>query len=216
MKQLIILLLLIIACTIGYGKYKQYKRYNSPNVDYKTTKKIDTEYHNQEVVLNYYKAIENTNSFIKMEWTANDIDVRSPEDDSEKTKLAVKNYAEKLATIKYYESKLEKSFLLKAKGLSNEEIQFLEKTGTSYKAYQESLVNTKIKSMFNANIKMNYGHKNALIFEIQKQLNKKGFEVSLDGAYKTETLNAIKTFEEKNNLFADGVLDVLTIDALFE
>ena len=205
---------MIIAFTIGYGKYQQYKRYNSLNVDYKTTKKIDTEYHNQELVLNYYKAIEDTNSFVKMQWTANDIDVRTPEEDTEETKLAVKKYAEKLATIKYYESKLEKSFLLKAKGLSNEEILFLEKTGTNLKDYQKSLVNNKIKSMFNANVKMNYGHKNALIFEVQKQLNKKGIEVTLDGVYKIETLNAIKHFEEKNNLFPDGLLDVLTIDAL--
>ena len=70
--------------------------------------------------------------------------------------------------------------------------------------------------MFNADKKLDYGNKSALIFEIQKQLNLKGFEIKLDGVYKLETLNAIKGFEEKNNLFVDGVLDVLTLDALFE
>jgi peptidoglycan hydrolase-like protein with peptidoglycan-binding domain len=63
---------------------------------------------------------------------------------------------------------------------------------------------------------MLYGDKSALIFEIQKQLNQNGFEVKIDGVYKLETLNAIKNFEEKNNLFIDGVLDVLTLDVLFE
>ena len=41
-------------------------------------------------------------------------------------------------------------------------------------------------------------------------------EVRVDGLYKIETLNAIKAFEEKNNLFEDGLLDVLTLDALFK
>jgi hypothetical protein len=216
MKQLIILLLLIIAFFIGYGQYSQYKRFNSPDVDYKITKEIDDAYYNQETVINYYKAIEDLNSFVKMQWTVNDIDVRTPEENTEEAKLAVKKYADKLATIKYYESKLEKSSELKTKGFSNEEIQFLENTGTDLKSYQKSIAINKIKSMFNPDKTMLYGDKSALIFEIQKQLNQNGFEVKIDGVYKLETLNAIKDFEEKNNLFIDGVLDVLTLDALFE
>ncbi|WP_343329583.1 peptidoglycan-binding domain-containing protein [Polaribacter staleyi] len=216
MKQLIILLLLIIAVSIGFGKYQQYKRYNTPNVDYKTAKKLDLSYYNQETVLNYHKAIEALNSYVKMQWTANDIDVRTPEDDTEKTKLAVKKYADKLATIRYYENKLENSFVLKANGLNNKEIQFLEETGTDFKAYQKSLAKNKIKSMFNPDKALINGHKTAFIYEIQKQLNKKGFEITTDGVYKIETLNAIKSFEEKNNLFADGILDILTLDVLFE
>ncbi|KGL63845.1 peptidoglycan-binding domain-containing protein [Polaribacter sp. Hel1_85] len=216
MKQLIILLLLIIAFIIGYGQYKQYKRYNSPNIDYKTDKKLDLEYYNQEQVLNYNEAIENLNSYVMLQWTANSIDVRTPEDDDEETKQAVEKYAKKLAILKYYEAKLEKSSILKEKGLSNKEIQFLEETGTDLKTYNKTLATNKIKSMFNADKKIIYGQKSALIYEIQKKLISNGFEITLDGFYKTETLNAIKNFEEKNNLFVDGVLDALTLDALFK
>jgi hypothetical protein len=216
MKQLIILLLLIIAFLIGYGKYKQHKRYNSPNVDYKTDKKLDFEYHNQELVINYHKAVEDLNSFIMLQWTANDIDVRTPEEENLETKLALKKYANKLATIKYFETKLEKSAALKEKGISNSEIKFLEETGTDLKTYKHSQEIAKIKSMFNENEKMIYGHKSALIFEVQKKLLANGITLQVDGLYKIETLNAIKTFEEKNNLFADGFLDVLTLDALFK
>ncbi|MCL7753280.1 peptidoglycan-binding domain-containing protein [Polaribacter sp. Z022] len=216
MKQLIIFLLLIIAFIIGYGKYSQYKRYNSPNVDYKTDKKIDLEYHNQELVLNYYKAIEDLNSYVMMQWSTNGIDVRTPEDDNEETKIAVKKYSNKLATIKYYESKLEKSISLKNKGASNKEIKFLEQTGTDLQSHLKSIAIKKIKSMFDPKEKMIYGQKNALIFEVQKRLISKGIIVVNDGLYKIETLNAIKTFEEKNNLYPDGILDVLTLDALFK
>ena len=216
MKQLIILLLLIIAFIIGFGKYNQYKRYNSPNVDYKTEKTLDLEYHNQDLVLNYYKAIENLNSYVMMQWTANSIDVRTPEDDNEETKLAVTKYAEKLATINYYETKLEKSSSLKTKGFSNSEIRYLEETGTDLKSYNNLLAINKIKSMFNTNEKLVYGQKSALIYEVQKRLTAKGFKITLDGVYQIETLQAIKAFEEKNNLFTDGSLDVLTLDALFK
>lgn len=216
MKQLIIFLLIIIALIIGYGKYNQYKRYNSPNVDYKTDTKIDLEYHNQELVINYYNAIENLNGFVKTQWTSNDIDVRTPENDDDETKLAISKYADKLATVKYYEAKLKKSATLKSNGLSNKEIKFLEETGTDYKAYKHSLKIAKIKNLFNAEDKIVYGHKSALIFEVQKKLLANGIELDLDGFYKIETFNAIKTFEEKNNLFPDGNLDLLTLDALFD
>ena len=216
MKQLIIFLLLIIAFLIGYGKYSQYKRYNSPNVDYKTDKKIDFQYHNQELVLKYYKAKEDVNSYVMTQWSVNSIDVRTPESDNEETKLAVSKYSDKLATLKYYENKLEESASLKQKGLSNKEIKFLEESGLNLKSYNKDIAVSKIKSMFNANEKMFYGQKSALIYEVQKTLKNKGFEIVLDGVYKIETLNALKDFEEKNNLFADGILDILTLDALFD
>jgi hypothetical protein len=215
MKQLIILLLIIIALIIGIGKYQQYQRYNSPKVNYKTDKKLDFEYHNQEVVINYYKVIEDLNSYIMMQWSANEIDVRTPEDDNEETKLAVIKYSEKLAIIAYYETKLEKSLNLKANGLNNSEIKYLENIGTDLASYNKLLVNNKIKTMFKSNQKINYNQKSTLIFEVQKRLIANGYKITLDGVYKEETLNAIKVFEEKNNLFADGILDVLTLDAIF-
>lgn len=216
MKQLIILLLLIIVFIIGFGKYNQYKRYNSPEVNYKIDKSLDLEYYNQEMVMNYNNAIEDLNSFVMMQWTANNIDVRTPEDDNAQTKLAVAKYAKKLGDIKYFESKLEKSASLKSNGLSNKEIKFLEETGSDLKTYKKQLKINKIKSLFNADEKLTYGHKSPLIFEVQKKLVANGIDLTIDGFYKTETLDAIKLFEEKNNLFADGNLDVLTLDALFD
>ena len=216
MKQLIILILIIIAFFIGFGKYEQYKRYRSPEVDYKTAKALDLEYHNQELLMNYYNAVEDLNSYVMMQWSANGIDVRTPEDDNEKTKLAVTRYSEKLAQIKYYETKLDKSARLKENGLSNKEIKFLEETGTDLKVYKHAQEVNKIKSMFDDKQKLSYGQTSALIYEIQKKLVALGDSIPVDGIYKRETKNAIKNFEENNNLFADGFLDVLTLDLLFK
>ncbi|QOD60891.1 peptidoglycan-binding protein [Polaribacter haliotis] len=218
MKQIIIFLLLIIAFFIGFGKYQQYKRYNTPKLEYKTDKKIDMECHNQDLVFDYFNAIEDLNSWVKLQWTANDIDVVTPEDDDTETKFAVKKYADKLAKVKYYEAKLEKSALLKEKGLSNKEIKYLEETGTNLKTHlqEQELASYKsrMKTLFSDSKKIVSNQKTALIFEVQKLLVKNGFNIAVDGIYRAETSNAIKSFEEINNLFADGKLDILTLDAL--
>lgn len=215
MKQIIIFLLLVIAFFIGYGKYNQYKRYNFSNVNYTTNKTLDVNYYNQEFVINYYKAIEDLNSYVVSQWTANKIDVRTPKNDDEQTKLAIKKYANKLATIKFYETKLENSNSLKKQGFSNTEIQFLETTGTNLKDFKHKQEVDKIKNLFNQGEKLVFGKTSPLIFELQKQLNKKGFKIDIDGVYQIETLNAIKNFEEKNNLFPDGKIDLLTLDTLY-
>jgi hypothetical protein len=41
-----------------------------------------------------------------------------------------------------------------------------------------------------------------------------GFKIEIDGLYKLETFNAIQSFETSNNLFPDGKLDLLMLNAL--
>lgn len=60
------------------------------------------------------------------------------------------------------------------------------------------------------------GRKSAYIYEIQKVLKSKGYELELDGVFQTLTFDAIKDFETKNNLYADGVLDKFTLEALIK
>jgi hypothetical protein len=216
MKQLIIFLLIVIVALIGYGKYSQYKRYNSPEINYKTDKKLDIAYHNQELVLNYYEAIENLDSYIMLQWSANDIDVRTPKEDNIETRNAVDTYAKKVAKVKYYESILENSLQLKAKGLSNKEVKFLEETGIDIETYQKKESFAKIKSLFDPNINLYKGETNAIIYEVQKRLNELGYLIKIDGVYRIETLEAIKAFEEKNNLLPDGFIDVLSLELMFK
>jgi hypothetical protein len=216
MKQIIILLLIIIASIIGYGKYSDYKRYNAPEVNYRTEAQIDVAYHDQVLLLNYNEAIENLNGYVMLQWTANEIDVRTPEDDNLKSKNAVEKYAKKLAKVRYYEAILENSLQLKEKGLSNTQIKFIQENGIDLETYQRKLKYEKIKSLLTTNIKLYNGSKNAIIYEVQKELNNKGYQLTIDGVYRIETLNAIKKFEESNNLLADGLLDELTVEMIFQ
>ena len=216
MKKIIIFLLVIIVLLIGYGKYSQYKRYSSPEINYKTDKNVDVSYHNQEILMNYYEAVEALDSYVMLQWSANEIDVRTPEDDDIETKVAVENYAKKLAKVHYYEAILENSTNLKEKGLDNKEIKFIETEGVDLKTYKRKLKYDKIKNLFNSNVKLYNGEKNAIIYEVQKELNRNGDTITVDGVYRIETFNAIKAFEEKNNLLADGYLDDLTLELMFE
>jgi len=68
----------------------------------------------------------------------------------------------------------------------------------------------------NDNVKLYNGSKNAIIYEVQKELNNKGYKIKIDGVYRIETLNAIKEFEKSNNLLADGLLDELTVEIMFQ
>ncbi len=216
MKQIIIFLLIVILALIGYGKYSQYKRYNAPEVNYEPIKKIDVNYHNKGILFDYYKAVKELDSYVMLQWTANEIDVRTPEDDDIETKTAVSIYADKLAKVNYYEAILNNSLQLKDKGLTNKEIQFIEEKGIDIDTYQKQNSYLRIKNLFNPNVNLYNGEKNAIVYEVQKRLVELGDSIKIDGVYRIETLNAIKTFEEKNHLLADGYLDVLTIDYLFK
>ncbi|WP_299061457.1 peptidoglycan-binding protein [uncultured Polaribacter sp.] len=216
MKQIIIFLLLIIVILIGYGKYNQYKRYNSPKVNYTSSKTVDLEHYNQDIVLKYYESVEELNSYVMLQWSANNIDVRTPEDDDNKTKIAVKTYAKKLAVVKYYEDILSKSSELKSKGLTNIEIEFLDKNGIDLKTYNKNLYKNKLITLFKNTPQIKFGSKHPIVYEIQKILIKKGYKLELDGVYKKVTFNIIKNFETKNNFLSDGVLDLLTLEALLK
>ena len=107
-------------------------------------------------------------------------------------------------------------FNLKQNGLSNIEVKTIEEEGIDLETFKEQEEFAKIKNLYNPNVNLYNGEKNAIIYEVQKRLVSLGDSIKIDGVYRIETLNAIKNFETKNNLLADGYLDVLTIDLLFK
>ena len=219
MKKILIAILVVIVLIFAYSEYKEYKRFNPPNSSYTISEAIDLNYFDQSVVYNYNDAIQNLNGYIATQWSANGIDVKNPESDDEETQFAVAEYNKKLAKIKFYEAKLEQSKGLKSKGLTNAEIKNLVTEGISLEDYNSRQKVNKYNKMMLSNFKENrlgLGAKNHFVFEIQKLLVKKGYDIPVDGVYKNVTSNAIKDFETKNNLFSDGKLDAMTLDLLLK
>lgn len=204
MKAIIIVLLAIIVAILGYNFYTSWHRFHPPNYHYTPTVEVPENHADKSLLLAYYEAVEKLNGYVITQWSANSIDVRNPEDDDDATNAAVLTYASKLATVKYYEGQLTAT-----------EVKKTTSKTPSEKEKRKKL----IEKMFYANQNDNafkLGEKNALIFEVQRILIEKGETVSHDGLYRIETQTALKNFEAKNNLFPDGKLDALTLDALLK
>ena len=219
MKQILIVILVVILLIFGYNQYSNYKRFHSPGVDYTSNKKIDLNYHDKNFLLNYYQAIEDLNSYVRIQWVTQDVDVRNPEDDDEDTKNAVLGYNKKLGLVKFYEDKLVESAVLKNQGISNKEIIVFEQNGLKAKDYNQYLKRKFLIDTYKSNpekYSLKVGDYSSFIFELQKKLVEKGHEIPIDGLFRDITFNAVRAFEEKNGLFPDGKIDMLTLEYLVQ
>jgi hypothetical protein len=219
MKQILIVILVVILLIFGYNQYSNYKRFHSPGVDYVSDKKIDLNYHDKNFLLNYYQAIEDLNSYVRTQWVTQSVDVRNPEDNDEDTKNAVSGYNKKLGIVKFYEDKLVESAILKNQGISNKEIVIFEQNGLKAKDYNQYLKRKFLIDTYKSNpekYSLKVGDYSSFIFELQKKLVEKGHDIPIDGLFRDITFNAVRAFEEKNGLFPDGKVDLLTLEYLVQ
>ena len=204
MKKIIIFLLLVILGFIAWGQYKEYKRFTLESYEYQVPENIASIDTTDDLLLDYYEAVEQVNGYVITQWSANEIDVRVPEDDDEVTQAAVKEYGDLLAKVKYYENLI----------LSPKE--------TPKKVENKGQLDQRkelIRAQFYADPKGNelrLGDRNALVFEIQRILIAHGDSILHDGLFRQETFNALRNFEQANGLFPDGKLDALTLEKLLD
>ena len=95
MKQLIIVLLSIIVLFIGVHIYTNYQRFHGVKSEYKTRATLDLNYYDTSVITNYYRSVEELNSYVRMQWAENSIDVRLPQNETQETKDALLEYIKK-------------------------------------------------------------------------------------------------------------------------
>lgn len=217
MKQIIIALLTSIVLILSYNLYKNHQRFHSPEIDYVCKQNIDKNYHNKIVLQNYYQAIEDVNNYVRSAYVNNDVDVRNPERTDIDTKAVVVEYTKKLGIVKMYENQLVQSAKIKSEGLTDNEVITFEQSGYVGKDYDEYIKKKFLLDTFNNNpdkYSLNIGDYNSFVFELQKILVKKGYNIPIDGIFKDVTLNAISQFEQQNELLADGKLDALTLNYL--
>lgn len=217
MKQIIIFLLSIIVLILGFNFYQNYKRFNVPGVEYIGNQTIDKNYHDKNVLLSYYQAIEELNGYVRMQWSSNSIDVRNPKDDDQDTKIAVAGYTKLLGVVKFYEDNLIQSAKMKKQGLSNIDIIAFEDSGSEKSEYDSFLKKKFLLNTFKTNpekYSLKVGDYGAFVFELQKFLVKKGYNIPVDGLFRDITLKAIGEFEQKNNLLPDGKVDEVMLNYL--
>lgn len=219
MKQILIVILVVILLIFGYNQYSNYKRFHSPGVDYIKDKRIDLNYHDKSFLLNYYQSIEDLNAYVRIQWVQLDIDVRNPEDNNEDTKNAVLGYTKRLGIVKFYEDKLVESSILKSQGITNKEIMLFDQNGLKAKDYDQFFKRKFLNETYKSNpekYSLKVGDYNSFVFELQKELVEKGYNIPIDGQFRDITFNAIRAFEEKNGLLPDGKIDLLTLEYLLK
>lgn len=217
MKKILLFIIAIIILMYAYSEYKEYQRFHPKNANIQVSEHIDVNYHNKETVYKYFRALEDANNYMQMQWSANEIDVRSPEKDNAETKFAVAKFADKVAKLNYFKALLEQSKTLKNKGLNNNDIKHIEVNNMTISDFSKEKSAKKQKQLLldmMPESELYSGESSAFIYEIQKLLVDHGFNIPVDGVYKTVTSETIKAFQLKNNLFPDGKINVITLEQL--
>lgn len=218
MKQIIIAISFVILFVIGYNQYINYKRFHPPaNYKISPNSKIDINYFDKPFLNEYYRKIESANSHALLSWTNHHIDVRAPKKANEKTRIAVEQYNKLKADVQFYESILVQSSELKAKGYSNADIMEWQQSGVDPSKLKEFKKNNEVRESLMNTLKSrswSVGDKGAGVYELQKLLIAKGYDMPKDGIFSSITQAAIKDFEEKNDLYPDGVIDEYALNLL--
>ncbi len=218
MKQLAIAFAIVILLVIGYNQYVNYTRFHPPhNYQLSANSKIDINYYDKPFLNEYYRKIASANTFALQAWTDRGIDVRAPKKSNEATQIAVASYNQLVADVQYYEAILIQSAELKTKGYSNADIQEWQNSGVDPSKLKEFRKNNEVRETLMNTLKSrtwSVGDKGAGVWELQKLLIAKGYDMPKDGIFSTITRDAIKDFEEKNDLYPDGVMDEYALNLL--
>ena len=206
MKRLFYLIVIITLPIIAWFQYSQYRRFHPPkDYSFPLSDDIDAEYHDPELIKSYYLAAEEIENYASYAWNKHGVDVKmgSPMDPEEKK--FVETWQKMIAAARFMELKLKNSKELKAKGMTNEQIRKQE-IGISYQLDAKDLLNNQVIAQ--------QGQESGTVYEIQKMLISRGYDIPLDGIFKEETYQAVQKFQQTRNLFPSGIVDMLTLKSL--
>ncbi len=208
MKKILFIVLIITLPTITYFQYKKYSRFSpSSSYEYMINDRVDSNYHDSQLVTEYFaKAIE-IGSFARTKWRSELIDVRFPDQNSANEMNAARYYNQLLARTKELEARLLVSRDLKDNGFSNDEIQLIES------GVPQELVKAKIDR--GSMVTLSIGDNSRFVWKLQERLISKGYPHQLDGLFGTATQSALINYQTDQNIFPSGAMNEEVFDRLF-
>jgi Putative peptidoglycan binding domain len=209
MKRIIILVVVVSLVALAITQYLRYKKFNVPNnYDYTVAENIDVNYHNASMLADYYTTAYQIGSLAREMWFNHSIDVKLTDKGDTQSINASLAYNQLWAKAKQIEGKLKEAKRLKDVGLSNEEIKYIEENGISEKNYYvHKLLSGKV---------LKDGDVSEGVWELQKLLNKAGFEIPIDGKFSKITETAIMDFQKSQNEYPSGIADTKTVRLLIK
>ena len=209
MKRVIILFFILATGFLLYFQYVKYRKFSPPNAyDYSiNTKDIDANYYNQVILNEYFEKATRLGNFAREQWHNYEIDVLSP-DNTPQAQNASKYYQQLLTRVKFLEAKLIASQKLKSQGFDNKAIQFIE---------EKEIAPANLKTYWLIGDKVfRKGDKDKAIWEIQKLINQRGFNIQIDGFFSDETEQAVKKIQEKHQVYPSGIIDIDFLQVLLQ
>lgn len=209
MKRLFALLVSVALILILWMEYLEYRRHRADGAyAFPVDTTIDWSYHNPELVTRYLLTAEEVGHYGRYCWAELGIDVEtdSPLDPDKKTHI--RTYQQLRASAKQLEMTLKASARLKSQGLSEAEVQ--------QQLEPEPSPRDRVTNLLDNPVLARPGDKGALVYEIQRRLIERQFNIPLDGIYRVETQRSIQTFQEQHQLYPSGEVDRRTLEKLFE
>ncbi len=209
MKRLAWLIVILAVPIIVYFQYKKHKRFNPPTLySYPTNDSIDVQYFDPSIVLQYYKNVYTIESVSRQLWYEKGIDIRFPDLTIEGSRSELDYYTSLWATTKILEKQLINSTRLKSQGLNNIDIRRIVVEGV-----MPSTINLDRWRMLE-NLKQ--GNEGQPVWELQKLLIDKGYELPFDGVFGLETYDQLIEFQKSKGLIPSGIVDIKTITKLVQ
>ncbi|MDF9794821.1 hypothetical protein OKW21_000084 [Catalinimonas alkaloidigena] len=200
MKRLAFLVIIIALPILVYFQYSNYERFHPPSTyDYVINDSIDVHYHDQSVLQQYYKNAFEIGTFARSSWRTYEIDVQFPDQEDEQSRQAVEYYQQLLTTTAHLEDVLIYSKGLKDKGFDNQQIAEIEKQGISPRGFllqQSGLLQG-----------LERGDKGEAVWELQRILQQKGYDLPVDGVFDVVTEDALKKYQQAEELYPSGKVD---------
>lgn len=208
MKKLVFIVIIVTLPVMAFFQFQNYRRFNPPVAyEYAISENIDVNYHDQNLVDEYFEKAIEIGAFARLKWRNEGLDVRFPNAGNQADVNAAKYWNELVARVRLLEGKLEQSSNLKTQGLTNEEIRIVE---SGFQVANLSLLQDQ------QNIQaIQVGDQSRFVWMVQKRLIDKGYEHVLDGLFGDDTQNAILSFQRDQNIYPEGLINEETFELLF-
>lgn len=208
--------LLLVLVVLGWLFFsflaKQYRKLNSKEIVYVISDSIDYQYHNHLFLNTYFQDVEQYNKDAMKLWVKKGIHPRKAKDTLNPwfRLLQAKEHKIRNAEILLKESKT-----LKSEGFSEADIRAMHEMGFQKEQY---LAHKSLALVYETLKDKNVGYSSRPedIWLSQQLINRKGFNIPVDGIFNYITDSALSSFQKSKALYESHKVDNITLKKLIE
>lgn len=208
-----VIFVLILLGWIGFNFLaKQYRKLQSKDVVYVISDSIDYQYHDHVFLSTFFQDVDQYNKEAMQLWVKKGI---HPRNEKEKDNPWFKLLQAKEHKIRNAEIILKESRVLKAEGVSVADIRAMQEMGLNKEQYiEQKSLRQAYESLKDKNV--GFGSRPEDIWLSQQLINRKGFNIPVDGIFNYITDSALSSFQKSKALYESHKVDNITLKKLIE